>query len=86
MRKSEETLKKYENYNIVLFDGVCNLCESSIQFIISHDSKQHFHFTSQTSELGKVLLEAYKLENIDSIIYLTKGKVYSYSTAALESN
>ena len=84
MRKNEETYKKYENHNIVLFDGVCNLCESSIQFIISHDNKQYFHFTSQTSELGQALLEAYKLESVDSIIYVTKGKAYTYSTAVLE--
>ena len=84
MRQNEETLKKYQNYNIILFDGVCNLCESSIQFIIKHDSKKYFHFLSQTSKIGQYLLEAYALDNIDSIIYVKKGIVYTHSDAALE--
>ncbi|CAA6814102.1 MAG: Thiol-disulfide oxidoreductase [uncultured Sulfurovum sp.] len=84
MQKNKEIKNKYDNHNIVLFDGVCNLCESSIQFIIKHDDKQHFHFVSQTSELGEYLLDKYALESIDSIAYISNQKAYIYSDAALE--
>jgi predicted DCC family thiol-disulfide oxidoreductase YuxK len=76
--------KLEKNYNLVLFDGVCNLCEASVEFIINHDSKNYFHFTSQTSAIGKVLWETYKLEEIDSIIFIKNGKAYTHSDAALE--
>jgi predicted DCC family thiol-disulfide oxidoreductase YuxK len=77
-------MKNLKVANIILFDGVCNLCESSIQFIINHDSKKYFHFASQSSAIGKALLKKHKLEKIDSIIFITKGKAYAHSDAALE--
>ena len=69
---------------IILFDGMCNLCNSSVQFIIQHDPKAHFHFTSQQSEFGKKLIEKQHLENIDSIIFIENKQVYLYSDAILE--
>lgn len=73
-----------KNQNIILFDGVCNLCESSVQFIIKHDRQNYFHFASQSSELGQKLLKAYGLEQVDSIALITKEKAYIHSDAALE--
>ncbi len=69
---------------IILFDGVCNLCNSSVQFIIKHDPKAHFHFTSQQSEFGKELIEKYHLERVDSIIFIDEKQIYLYSDAILE--
>jgi predicted DCC family thiol-disulfide oxidoreductase YuxK len=47
-------------------------------------SKNYFHFASQTSDIGQELLKKHKLEEIDSIIFITNGKAYSHSDAALE--
>jgi predicted DCC family thiol-disulfide oxidoreductase YuxK len=70
--------------NIILFDGVCNLCEASVQFIIKHDSKNYFHFASQSSAIGKELLKKHKLEEIDSIILVKNSMGYTHSDAVLK--
>ena len=72
-----------KNLNIILFDGVCNLCEFSVQFIIERDSKKHFHFSSQQSELGQEFIKTHHLEEHDSIILISQEKVFLYSDAAL---
>lgn len=72
---------------IVLFDGVCNLCDNAVQFIIKHDKKDIFRFASLQSETGKNLVEERGLdpEEIDSIILIEPGVAYyRKSTAALE--
>ncbi len=75
---------KNEKINIILFDGICNLCEASVKFIISHDSNDYFHFASQSSQIGRRLLKEYNLEEMDSIILIRDGIAYSHSDAALE--
>ena len=69
---------------IVLFDGVCNLCNSSVRFIIKHDSKSMFYFASQQSKYGKALIKKHKLESFDSIILIRDDMIFLYSDAALE--
>ncbi len=73
-----------KNRNIILFDGVCNLCEASVAFIIKHDTKNHFYFASQSSTIGKALLKQYGLEEADTIVVIAHAKAYLYSDAALE--
>ena len=70
---------------IVLFDGVCNLCVSSIQFIINRDSKDIFRFTSLQSSEGKKLIKKHSIDIIksDSIILIQKGEIKYKSTAIL---
>lgn len=71
---------------IVLFDGVCNLCNRSVQFIIRHDPKGKFLFASLQSGSGQALLQQFNLPlniNPESIILLHEGQVYQYSGAAL---
>ncbi|HNP33174.1 MAG TPA: DCC1-like thiol-disulfide oxidoreductase family protein [Flavobacterium sp.] len=41
---------------IILFDGVCNLCDSSVQFVIKHDKKDVFRFVQLQSELGQKII------------------------------
>lgn len=71
--------------SIILFDGVCNLCNAAVQFIIKRDDKNQFLFASLQSETGRLLLKQFKLDKIEmnSIILIQNGQVYKRSTAAL---
>lgn len=72
---------------IVLFDGVCNLCNGAVTFIIERDKKDIFRFASLQSEIGKELVAERGLdpEELDSIILIDPGVAYyRKSTAALE--
>jgi len=70
---------------VVLFDGVCNLCTGSVQFIIKHDPGRRFRFASLQSEYGKKVLQDFHLSShhLDSFILLENGKIYKQSTGAL---
>lgn len=70
---------------VILFDGVCNLCNSAVQFIIRHDKQAVFRFASLQSEPAKKLLATINLSApaSDSILLIENDKVYSHSTAAL---
>ncbi len=76
-----------ENKKIILFDGVCNLCNNAINFIIEHDKKDVFRFASLQSDLGKKMVSERGIdpEVLDSIILIEQGVVYyEKSTAALK--
>lgn len=70
---------------VVLFDGVCNFCNSSVQFIIRRDPDGHFHFAALQSEVALKLLadHGWHSHRLDSIVLLDSGRVYTESTAAL---
>jgi len=72
---------------IVLFDGVCNLCNSSVQFILRRDPKKKFRFASMQSEPGQALLKkmGLLLEKFDTFVLIQNGKAYTQSTAALRT-
>ena len=65
---------------IILFDGVCNLCDSSVQFVIKHDKKDIFRFVSLQSELGQKIISHIGISglNIDSTILYEPEKGYYY--------
>ena len=72
---------------IVLFDGVCNLCNRSIQFIIRHDKKDEFRFATLQGDLGKQLVKERHIDTdtVDSVILIEPGVAYyTKSTAALK--
>ena len=76
-----------EHKKIILFDGVCNLCDNAVQYVIKHDKKDVFRFVALQSELGKEILNYLKVDTlkIDSIIMYEPGVAYFYkSDAALE--
>jgi predicted DCC family thiol-disulfide oxidoreductase YuxK len=75
---------KQEN-PIILFDGVCNLCNSSVQFVLKHDKEKLFRFASLQSEAGQVLLKKYQLPetNFNSFVLIKNSKAFVKSTAAL---
>jgi predicted DCC family thiol-disulfide oxidoreductase YuxK len=75
------------NKKIILFDGVCNLCNSAVQFIIKHDRDDVFRFVALQSELGQEILAYIGIDNknIDSIVLYEPGVAYYYkSDAALQ--
>lgn len=73
------------NEAIILFDGICNLCNSSVQFVLKHDTKKQFLFASLQSDASRKLLLQFNYENakMDTIVLIEKNKVYDKSTAAL---
>ncbi|MBT8394827.1 MAG: DUF393 domain-containing protein [Bacteroidia bacterium] len=75
-----------ENKELVLFDGVCNLCNSSVQFIIRNDKKKIFLFAPLQGKTGKEIISKFKIdtEKTDSILlYSQKKGLNIKSTAAL---
>lgn len=70
---------------IVLFDGVCNFCESSVQFIIKHDKSNSLKFASLQSTIGQQLLTEYKMSKaLDGVVFVENGKAYFKSSAAFK--
>ncbi len=71
---------------IILFDGICNLCNQSVQFVIEHDSKNQFRFASLQSDFGQDFLKKNKLEatQFDSIVFIEDDQFYTKSSAALK--
>lgn len=72
--------------NIILFDGVCNLCNWSVNFIIKHDINNRFKFTPQQSKIGKKILLAKGFNPLDSstIVLVAGDKLFTKSDAIIE--
>ena len=79
-------MNKFNGKSIILFDGVCNLCNSSVNFIIKHDKKKKFIFTSLQSDATKEILLQFQTKkmNKDSILLIENENIYEKSTAALK--
>lgn len=70
---------------VILFDGECNFCDQSVQFIIKRDPKGIFKFASLQSDVGRDLLKQFNApEDIDSFVFIDHNKCYFKSTAALK--
>jgi predicted DCC family thiol-disulfide oxidoreductase YuxK len=74
-----------EEKPIILFDGVCNLCNGSVQFILKRDKEKKFLFASLQSGYGQNLLKKFDLpqDNFNSFILYRDGKIFTKSTGAL---
>jgi predicted DCC family thiol-disulfide oxidoreductase YuxK len=70
---------------IILFDGVCNFCNSTINFVIDHDVKDIYMFASLQSEIGQKYLKKYNLplDDFDTFVLIDGDTFYVSSTAAL---
>ena len=70
---------------IVLFDGVCNMCDSLVQYVIRRDTKDVFRFVQLQSETGMKILQHIGVdrEKMDSIILYEPGIAYYYKSAAV---
>ena len=75
-----------QSQHIILFDGVCNLCNRSVQYVVKHDPEAIFNFAWLQSDTGKKLMANYQLTNNDmnSFVLIQDGKVFTRSTAALK--
>lgn len=71
------------DHDLILFDGVCNFCNSSINFILKNDTNNRFKFASIQSDTGKLYIEKYQLQELDSIIVITHNKALIKSDAFL---
>lgn len=74
-----------KNPKIILFDGVCNLCNGAVNFIIKRDKKDGFKFAALQSEKGRELTLKYSIDTskVDSILLIDGEKHYEKSSAAL---
>lgn len=70
---------------VLLFDGVCNLCDSSVQFVLRHERKPMLRFVALQSEVGQELLATHGLDPayLDSLVLIEGGQAFTKSTAAL---
>ena len=70
---------------VILFDGVCNLCNTSVQFVIKHDKRAFFTFASLQGETGQQLLKKHGLtaEDLNSFVLIINNKALTRSAAAL---
>ncbi len=72
--------------SVILFDGVCNLCNASVRFVIKRNRTARFKFASLQSDYATSLFRKLNFDSADadSIVLLEKGKIYVKSTAALK--
>lgn len=72
--------------SLVFFDGVCNLCDRTVQFLLKIDKHQRLQFGSLQGETAKKILPAYQIspEKLGSIVFIHQNNVYTESSAVLE--
>lgn len=82
MEKADQTFE----YPILLFDGVCNLCNTFVQFVIQRDPEAIFRFAPLQSEIGRELSEqaGLPLDELNTVVLYTKGSFYTHSDVALQ--
>ena len=75
-----------DNRHIVIFDGVCNVCNGAVNFIIKRDSDEIFAFTPMQSDLAHELMFKHKILNvgIDTFLLIKNNQCFVFSSAALE--
>lgn len=73
------------NGPVVLFDGVCNFCNRSVNFILDHDRRKRFRFAALQSDVGQTVLRRFGLEtdDFDTAVLVEHGRAYTKSSAAL---
>ena len=72
--------------HLILFDGVCNLCNATVQRVIRNERKNEFFFASLQSETGQKILDNFRLKTnaINTFVYIRNGKAFIKSDAALQ--
>lgn len=79
-------MRVQDKYEVILFDGVCNLCNNSVDFVIQRDKKNRFKFGALQDPSTKKLLKDYFInsEYLDSLVLISGNQVYYKSSAALQ--
>lgn len=74
------------NFPVLLFDGVCNLCNGSVQWVLMHDAKAQFRFAALQSDTGQMLLRQFGLApaQLDTVVLVAGDRVFLRSDAPLE--
>ena len=79
-------MDKDNRHKTILFDGVCNLCNGAVTFVIKHDKKNVFQFAALQSAVGIAMAAKHGVDTskTDSILLIDQDKIYVKSTAALK--
>lgn len=74
------------NKNIVVFDGLCNFCQGSVDFIIKRDPKKRFTFASAQSQSGQEIIRKFNVPEVgeDTFLLVKKNTCFFRTNAALE--
>jgi predicted DCC family thiol-disulfide oxidoreductase YuxK len=80
-------MKKIAQPPVLLFDGVCNLCNASVQFVIEHDKNKIFRFAAQQSDIGKSMMQRFNIpqNNLETLILIENDQFFIESDAALRT-
>jgi predicted DCC family thiol-disulfide oxidoreductase YuxK len=72
--------------SVLLFDGVCNLCNGAVQWVLRHDRRGEFRFAALQSETGQALLRQFgrSSTDFDTVVLIDGDRIYTHSGAALE--
>ena len=83
---SPDPITGIHNHHLILFDGVCNLCNGAVRFIIKRDRVNKFRFASLQSAIGQEYLKRFELKPTElfSVLLIKNGQLYDQSDAALE--
>jgi len=68
---------------VVLFDGVCNLCNTSVRFLLAYNRRENLHFAALQSEFANHLLEKMNYSNLNlrTVVFIENGEVFTKSLA-----
>ena len=85
MNSTQKFLSIFKGHKIIFFDGVCNLCNASVDFLVQRDASRLYKYASLQSEVGQYLLTSLNksTSDFDSFIYVFDGNVYTESGAAI---
>jgi len=70
---------------ILVYDGSCGFCSSSVQFILRHERRHDLSFVTRNSELGKGLRRTHGLESVESMLWIEDGQAFAESGAVMKA-
>jgi len=69
--------------NIIFFDGVCGICNRTVDFLIQRDTNKRLYFSPLQGETASNILSSSMIEKMDTIVFYNKGVIYYKSGAVL---